>query len=478
MVSASLTGLLVSGAGLFAVSTVGLLIPGSIFAYPHSIAASEPLTVLYGFEGGWLFVLAVFVLLCVCFVLALRAAAALRSRRASLGATAIAIALIALFVAIYPSSSQDLFHNIASARTLWLYGENPLVTPPAAHPDDPLVLQVRAWREVSSFYGPLFYGLSVIPSRLAGDDVLRNLLAFKALNGLALLALAILAGEAAEILAPGRRTEALVMVGWNPLLLYEAVANGHNDVLMMAAAVVGLLVATKGGRLAGVAMAGLSTAVKYSSAPLAPVVWIWSWKSGSRRRRFALATVAVGAVALGFGLALSFAGLIDAGRDAAVTRQPVRSLVALLDYGLQPVLGGGSLSAARVVCWAAFLIAFAVSVKRLDGSAQSLFHTSFWVMAALTLLTVRQIYPSYLIWFVCLGAILTGTTAWEVALLASLSGLLSNAVFTEWATWSAADDVMFMVAFVGLPVAHVVVRRWLLFRKFGHTSPESGDAVL
>ena len=153
---------------------------------------------LYGFGGGWFFLAGTLILLCGLFLLSLRFAATTSSPGLAIAITAI---LITLFVGIYPSSSQDLFHNIASARTLWLYGENPMVTPPGAHPDDPLARQVRAWRDESSFYGPLFYGSSVLPSRLAGDDVLLNLLAFKAVHGLALLGLALLVGSAAELLA-------------------------------------------------------------------------------------------------------------------------------------------------------------------------------------------------------------------------------------------------------------------------------------
>ena len=443
--------LLVSGGALLAVSAIGLLLPGSVFAYPHSIAASEPLTVLYDFQGGLPLLTAALVSLSAFFVLAVWAASRSPSRQAAAIAIAVAALLAALYVGIYPSSSQDLFHNIASARLLWIYGENPLVTPPAAHPDDPLVQQVRAWRDVSSFYGPLFYAASTVPAKLAGDDVLRNLLAFKAFHALGLLALALLAGEAAERLVSGSRARAVIMVGWNPLLLYEHVANAHNDVLMSFTVVAALLVATQARAIGGVVVAALSAAVKYPAAALVPVLWVWSWKRGERSQRMALAALAIAGAILAAAILVVFANQVEIGKEAAIGRPPVRSLVALLHHGLQPLLGPASLSAARVICWAAFLAVLLLALRRLGTTPESLYRAAFWVMAALTLLTVRQIYPSYLIWFVCLGAILVGTTAWELSLVASLSGLLSNLVFTEWATWGVADDVAFMAAFVGLP---------------------------
>jgi hypothetical protein len=454
--------LVLTGGALFLISAAGLLAPGSIFVYPHSIAASEPMTVLYGFPGGWLFLVVTLALLCGCFLIALQIAARMDSRTATSAAIGVAAALAALYVGIYPSSSQDVFHNIASARTLWIYGENPLVTPPSAHPDDPLVDQVRAWRDVSSFYGPLFYAASVIPSKLAGDDVLRNLIAFKALNGLGLLLLALLVGEAAQILAPGYRAQAIVMTGWNPLLLYENVANGHNDVLMVLMIVAGLLLAIRARTLSGLIMAALAAAVKYPATPVGLIVWIWSWPRGTRSERLVLVAFALAAAAIGAAILLLFAQQVEMGKDAAIGRLPVRSLTALLDYVLRPALGGQALSAARVLGWLGFGAVFLLSLRKLGRTPRSLVQAAFWVMAALTLLTVRQIYPSYLVWFVGLGAILVGTTPWKVALLASISGLLSNIVFTDWETWSGSDDIAFLAVFVGLPAVILIARHWFM----------------
>ena len=82
--------------------------------------------------------------LVVGFVVALRTATRVAQGAGLRVAIGIAVLLGTIYVGVYPSSSQDLFHNIASARILGEYGENPLVTPPSAHPEDPLVRQVRA----------------------------------------------------------------------------------------------------------------------------------------------------------------------------------------------------------------------------------------------------------------------------------------------------------------------------------------------
>ena len=196
--------------------------------------------------------------------------------------------------------------------------------------------------------------------------------------------------------------------------------------------------AARGREVGGILVTALSAAVKYPAGALVPVVWVWSWKRGEARQRLVLGALAAVAAALTAAVFLLFAGQIEVGRDAAIGRAPVRSAVALFEHALQPVLGSGALSAARVLCWCAFLAVLVWGLRRLNGSQRSLFQVAFWVMAAITLLTVRQIYPSYLIWFICLGAILVGSVAWEMSILASISGLLSNLVFTDWATWGRA----------------------------------------
>ena len=47
----------------------------------------------------------------------------------------------------------------ADARTYWLYGENPAVVPPTAHPDDAFRPFVWVWADEPSAYGPLWYQL-------------------------------------------------------------------------------------------------------------------------------------------------------------------------------------------------------------------------------------------------------------------------------------------------------------------------------
>lgn len=76
---------------------------------------------------------------------------------------------------VYPITSTDLFSYINQSRILVHYHQNPLVTPPAAFPHDPLMYRPPTWRMFPAPYGPVGVTLDAVPSLLAGNDLLVNL---------------------------------------------------------------------------------------------------------------------------------------------------------------------------------------------------------------------------------------------------------------------------------------------------------------
>jgi hypothetical protein len=133
---------------------------------------------------------------------------------------------------IYPIDASDLFNNIMDGRIRSVYGANPLVQVADQFKQDeffPLV----SWSYFPSTYGPVWVLLAGATSRLAGNDILGNVLAFKWLPGLFLLgSIALIAGVLK------RHTSRSVLAGvlllaWNPVVLYEVWGNGHNDIIMV-----------------------------------------------------------------------------------------------------------------------------------------------------------------------------------------------------------------------------------------------------
>ncbi|MFN8559310.1 MAG: polyprenol phosphomannose-dependent alpha 1,6 mannosyltransferase MptB [Dehalococcoidia bacterium] len=132
-----------------------------------------------------------------------------------------------------PVSSQDVYHYTMEGRLFSVHGANPLTTPPAAYPADPLAWTVRAWSDTPSRYGPLFALVAAGVTRATGDSLTATLLGFKLLMTAALFGTAALAYFTVRRIDPAAALPAYVFVAWNPLALYEAAANAHNDLLMV-----------------------------------------------------------------------------------------------------------------------------------------------------------------------------------------------------------------------------------------------------
>lgn len=168
-----------------------------------------------------------------------------------------------------PLASSDLYSYAAQAQ-LARHGLDPYTTTPA---DLPLVdlgkfLDNVAWKWVDtpSPYGPLWVAVSKWVAALTGDHALISVLLLRLLPfaAIALTArlLPVLAGRY------GRRADlALWLAIGNPLILVHAVGGGHNDAVMVALIVAGLVLVTRplaGWRdlVGGVALMTLAAAVK------------------------------------------------------------------------------------------------------------------------------------------------------------------------------------------------------------------------
>ncbi|NJN95901.1 MAG: hypothetical protein HC875_18235 [Anaerolineales bacterium] len=160
-----------------------------------------------------------------------RLALQLRGRAAWLIVLGGTLAFSSALLFLYPLDAADIFDNIMHGRILGIYQANPFREVAKQFAADPFYPYV-AWRRTPSAYGPIWEILAGGVARLTGDGIVANVLAFKLLNGL-FLALSI--GLVALILrrvAPERALAGVVLLAWNPVVLYESIGNGHNDIVM------------------------------------------------------------------------------------------------------------------------------------------------------------------------------------------------------------------------------------------------------
>ncbi|HVB74597.1 MAG TPA: hypothetical protein VNE38_13665 [Ktedonobacteraceae bacterium] len=150
-----------------------------------------------------------------------------------------------LYVLIPVVTSPDLFSYIAYARMGVLHDLNPLTTIPTAIRGDPIYTFVF-WVDQPSAYGPTW---AIITSLLQGSlAIFGNTYIMPMVLALRLLGLAMhlvsarliwsISGQLQQLngqpaRATRKRLGATLAFAWNPLLLFEACVNAHNDTVLL-----------------------------------------------------------------------------------------------------------------------------------------------------------------------------------------------------------------------------------------------------
>jgi hypothetical protein len=222
------------------------------------------------FRASSALLVALVLVVCGCYAVAVRCAPALGARRLW---AAIALAILAGALAP-PLFSGDVFGYIGYARLDVLHGLSPYVHPPAAAPLD-AIYHLVGWPRLTTPYGPLFTLLSdaLVPLGIAG-----GVWALKALAALSALATVALIWRAAPRLGRSPRA-AIAYYGLNPILLVFAVPGAHNEALMGVLVAAGALCVLTGREGRGGLALVAAAAIKASAALVLPFALL-----GSRRR--------------------------------------------------------------------------------------------------------------------------------------------------------------------------------------------------
>ncbi|HEX6121853.1 MAG TPA: glycosyltransferase family 39 protein, partial [Ktedonobacterales bacterium] len=287
---------LVVGAGLAsALIYLGLVLAFPItllYSHPHvghdsqiindmgRITGYAPLAA-FGFVGA---VLGLF----LCQFLALVAAGRLthqeglteRSKRlAHYGALLFPAAFILIMIWMQPVTTTDLYGYVARGYLYVFKHGNPMTTIATLLPGG---LEVN---RPAAPYGPAWLLIAAAVSRVTGEHLLANMLAFKVIEALATLGSLVLIDLLARHLFPERRLRIQVLFGWSPLLIYEAIGNGHNDIVMMLCVLAAFLLMVRGWPRTALAFFVLGAAIKYFAAVFVPFWFVYELRRRGRAKR-------------------------------------------------------------------------------------------------------------------------------------------------------------------------------------------------
>jgi hypothetical protein len=347
-------------------------------------------------------------------------------------------------VLVYPITAADVFEYIAYARITVFHGLNPHVYRPMDFPDDPL-MWYSAWPHITSPYGPVWTYLSAAIGALSGSSLLTYLLLFKG------LALAVHVLNSALIYATLRRwspsyaLSGAVFYAWNPLVLYESAAGGHNDGLVVLFTLLAVYLFVRKQIALSIAAAALSCLVKMPMAIVVPLFVVGGWRAPGTKNR--LRTVVIGLTLAVVLVVLLHAPWWEGRRSLGwLARQDLftSSVGTLAALTLQRLLGDVEL--ARGLVRNAVLVLFGLfylcQLVRLRGDTRGFVEGLYWTVFVFLCFAVLWFQPWYVIWLVAAGA-----------LVASVGVARLTTLFSYTATWNYVVYIFFLRWFYPYMVA-------------------------
>ena len=228
------------------------------------------------------------------YLMAVRAAARLAPEAHARGLAVLTLASIAAALAamLFPAIFSSDVYAYAAYGDLALHHLNPYARVPIVLRDDIIRAAIWQWGNPPpiSVYGPAFVWIArAVTAALSASGVAATLLAFRLCAVLALAACGLLMYHALAGAPPGRRLAAAAGIALNPVAIWAA-AEGHNDALMLAVVLAGVMVWRRGGPFAGTLIVTCAALIKAPGAAAAGVLALYAY--GARRRPALLATAA------------------------------------------------------------------------------------------------------------------------------------------------------------------------------------------
>ncbi len=245
-----------------------------------------------------LLLLSALVLLFYCYLLALRSLSSYITVRFIIVSGTL---LGGICILIPVVTSPDLFSYIFYARMATLYHLNPLVTAPFVVAKDPLYSYLY-WKDQPSAYGPTWIALSSLLQALSdllfgAKNLFATVLLFRLFGLLSHLCSTWLIWSMSGHLQVSRSSTRLRIIAtlafvWNPLLLFEACVNAHNDTVLLLLILLSLWFLVHQNMPRSYAFAALflafATCLKVNAALLFPGLLFFLWQQPRRKQAVSL----------------------------------------------------------------------------------------------------------------------------------------------------------------------------------------------
>jgi len=405
------------------------------------------------------------------YLLGYRISRKVQGRRAWIVLIGGMLAFILVFLFVAPFDAADIYDNIMHGRILGVHHANPFQQVIANYPDDPFY-EYAAWKQAISAYGPLWESLAGLTARLAGDGIIANVLAFKLLPGFFHLA-----GVALLVLflkreAPAQVLSGVLLLGWNPMVLYETWGNGHNDIAMAFWFLFAAWWLVRQRYTLAVLSLLVGALMKFLPILLAPAVLLIAWRgleSLSARLRYLVKT---GVLALAITV-VSYLPFWNGLVSFSIGRRMnmfATSIPAAFYHILKPTLGTDESARLVSLISLGLLSVFVLfqSFRIKDHPARDFLHVTFNILVFYLLLTCLWFQQWYCVWLVCLAPFVPPRSR-NLALVFSFwvvsKQLVFGPIYVPAIYWHPENYVrlepQFVLTVLGVPWLYAL---WILFR--------------
>lgn len=181
-----------------------------------------------------------------------------------------------LLIFSYPAFSYDFFNYMFTAKTVLVYHKNPYEVIPLQFTGIEPWLTFMRWTHLPSAYTPLWI-LLTLPAYLFGFGYFLIIMwNVKILVGAFYLMSIWLIGKILKELEPGMKLLGMAIFAFNPLIIIETLISGHNDVVMMAFALVAMYLYITKKQLVSFFTLAVSVAAKLMTVFLIPL-YVLKW---------------------------------------------------------------------------------------------------------------------------------------------------------------------------------------------------------
>ena len=392
-----------------------------------------------------------------------------RRRLATLLIYGAPVVFMLIMIWMHPVTTTDLYGYIARGYLSVHYHQNPMTMPASRLPGG------YAVDRPASPYGPGWLLIAALFSWISGENLLLNMLLFKALAGLCVILALVLVDALARRLYPERRLRIAVLFGWSPLLFFESVGNGHNDIVMVVCALAAFALMLRGRSQVAFAFLVIGAIIKYESAFFAPLWLVYELRHraltgplhveerpptgliarlGWARRvvawfireldvwaaaRILAPAVVIGGVITAVSYApywaglQTFTGLGQQLRPLYYNGSIVQFITAPLELLVQPAQYPALDKTVRLVFYALFVIYAAIQTRRLwvlgaEADIRDLLTAAAKITFAALVLITFWFQPWYIVWLLPLAALARESYVRRQGTLISIGALLTYAV--------------------------------------------------